>query len=443
LAAVSVFASISTAPAAPSARAQDAPGAVVRLTLGACLEKARAHSARLAQLAALEDAARSGLDGARADRLPQIDVSAGYTRLSDVPELSLALPGSTTRQTVFPNIPDTYRARAGLTLPLYTGGRVPGRIAAAGHQQEAAGRDLEAGVRDLVLETTAAYWSLVTSGETARVVDESLRSFEAHLKDAQDRYDFGLAARSDVLAVQVERDRAELHGLQARNALAVANEDLLRLVGLPPGTTVEPVAEPAENAAPAPEAEALVTAALAGRPDLLALRARAAAAEAAVGVARSPVRPQVGLAAGFDYARPNTRVLPLVDDWKDSWSVGVNVSMAPFDGGRSSAAAAQARAQAKALRHQVEDLERRVRLEVKSRTLDVASAGAAVRVADRALEAAREAARVERDRYQEGVSSSADRLDAETRLLRAGVDRTNAAAALSLAHARLERAVGR
>jgi outer membrane protein TolC len=123
--------------------------------------------------------------------------------------------------------------------------------------------------------------------------------------------------------------------------------------------------------------------------------------------------------------------------------VGVNVSMAPFDGGRSSAAAAQARAQAKALRHQVEDLERRVRLEVKSRTLDVASAGAAVRVADRALEAAREAARVERDRYQEGVSSSADRLDAETRLLRAGVDRTNAAAALSLAHARLERAVGR
>jgi hypothetical protein len=81
-------------------------------------------------------------------------------------------------------------------------------------------------------------------------------------------------------------------------------------------------------------------------------------------------------------------------------------------------------------------------LEVTSRVLDVATAEAVVRVADRALEAAKEAARVERDRYQEGVTTSADLLDAETRLLRAGVDRTSAVAAVSLARARLDRAVG-
>lgn len=428
---------------APAA-AQDAGGSAVRLTLRDALERARAHSARLAQLSSLETAARAGLDGARAGRMPQVDVSAGYTRLSDVPELSLVVPGSPpTRETVFPNIPNTYRAHAGVTLPLYTGGRVPGSIASADQKRTAAGREVDAAVQDLVLETTSAFWSLVTARETARVVGESLASFEAHLKDAQNRLDFGMAARSEVLSVQVERDRAELSRLQAQNSFAVATEDILRLVGLPPGTRVEPVTEVEAPAGAESEAEALVTAALAARPELLALRAHAAAADAAVRVARSPSLPQVGLSAGYDYARPNNRILPLVDDWKDSWSVGLSVSVTPFDGGRTSAATAQARAQAEALRHQITDLERRVRLEVRARVLDVATAEATVRVADRALEAAKEAVRVERDRYQEGVSASADLLDAETRLLRAGVDRTNAAASVSLARARLDRAVGR
>ena len=58
--------------------------------------------------------------------------SASYTRNSDVPELVIIAPGPPpARQTVFPNIPDNYRARAGLALPLYTGGRIGGGIDAA------------------------------------------------------------------------------------------------------------------------------------------------------------------------------------------------------------------------------------------------------------------------------------------------------------------------
>jgi outer membrane protein len=429
--------------AAAGSPAADEPPAVTRLTLGEALDRARAHSARLAQLAALETAAKAGLSGARASRLPQVDVAAGYTRLSSVPELTLVVPGPPPiRETVFPDIQNTYRARAGLVQPLYAGGRIGAGMDVADHQLLAAGHDLQAGVQDLVLETTAAYWSLVTARETARVLTQSLASFEAHLKDAQNRFEVGMSARSDVLAVQVERDRAELGRLQAENAFAIANEEMLRLIGLPAGTRLDPTDEAAPLANPG-EPDALASLALTTRPELIALCARANAALAAVRVARAPGLPQVGLSAGYDYARPNNRILPLVDEWKDSWSVGVNVSLTAFDGGRTKAATAQAQAQAEALRHQVEDLERRVRVEVKSRLLDLATAAAALAVADRALEAAQEGERVERDRYQEGVSASADLLDAETRRLRAAVDRTNAAASLSLARARLDRAVGR
>ena len=58
---------------------------------------------------------------------------------------------------------------------------------------------------------------------------EAVTSYEAHITDAQHRVEYGVAARNEVLAVQVERDRAELARLQAENAAAISEADLLRL----------------------------------------------------------------------------------------------------------------------------------------------------------------------------------------------------------------------
>jgi outer membrane protein TolC len=420
----------------------EAGAETVRLSLAETVERARASSPRLAQLAALQTAADAGLLGARAGRLPVLDLAASYTRNANVPELTIALPGTEPR-TIFPNIPDNYRTRAGLTLPVYTGGRVQGEIRAADHNRDAAGRDLEAGVKDLVLEASSAYWQLVTARESARVLAEAVAAFEAHLKQTKDRQQLGMAARNEVLLVQVERDRAELSRLAADGAAQVANANLVRLVDLPPGSEVEPIEPLASPARPRPDLEALVKEALDGRPEAAALRSRAAAAQAAVKVARSATLPQASLSAGYDFARPNARILPPVEEWKGSWSVGVSLSITAFDGGRTSAATAQARAQAAAVRHQLEDLERRIRLEVTSRVLDLGTSRATVEVAERNLEAAGESLRVSRDRYHEGLIASFELLDAETALLRAGLDRTTAATQLRLAQASLERAVGR
>ena len=422
--------------------ASNAGAETVRLTLAQAVERARASSPRLAQLAALQTAADARLLGARAERLPVLEVAASYTRNSNVPELTLALPGAEPR-TIFPNIPDSYRTRAGLTLPVYTGGRVEGEIRAADHNRDAAGRDLEAGVKDLVLETSSAFWQLVTARESSRVLAEAVTAFEAHLKQTKDRQQLGMAARNEVLLVQVERDRAELSRLAADGAAQVANANVVRLADLPPGSQVEPMEPLVSPAEPRPDLEALVKEALEGRAEAAALRSRAAAAEAAVTVARSAARPQAGLSAGYDYARPNGRILPPVEEWKGSWSVGVSLSITAFDGGRTSAAAAQARAQAEAVRHQLADLERRIRLEVTSDVLDLGTSRATVEVAERNLEAAQENLRVSRDRYHEGLIASFELLDAESALLRAGLDRTTAVTQLRLAQASLERAVGR
>lgn len=414
----------------------------VRLTLDEALERARNNSPRLASLSALEEAADAAARGARAEKLPLVDLAAGYTRNSDVDDFRITLPGLGTR-TLFPNLPNNYRLHAGAALPLYTGGRVESAIAAAGHQKEAAALDRSSALNDLLLETRTAYWGLVTARESERVLREAVASYEGHLKDARNRFDVGVAASNEVLSVQVERDRAELARLQAENTAGVVNASLVRLTGLPPGTQIEP-AEPLDGAlAEAGETEALVTAALGTRPEIQALKARAQAARVAVEIQKSASRPQANLAVGYDYANPNPRIFPQTDSFRGTWSAGVVVSLRAFDGGRVAAAAAQASAQADALERQIEDLESRLRLEVTSRVLDLRTAQAAVAVAARNLEAARENLRVARDRYQEGVVPSSELLDAETNLLRAGLDQTSVATQVRIALANLDRAVGR
>jgi outer membrane protein len=414
----------------------------VRLTLADALERARASSPHLESLTALEVAAEAARRGALAERLPLVNLSGGYTRYSNVDEFALTLPGLGTR-TIFPNIPNAYGLHAGASLPLYTGGRIESAIAAAGQQREAAIQDRSGALNDLLLETQAAYWGLVTARESARVLAEAETAFEAHLKDAKNRFDVGVAASNEVLAVQVERDRAELARLQAENSAAVVNENLIRLVGLPPGSRVDP-AEPLSAPPSSPtDAETLVTAALAVRPEILALQARAKAARASVEIQRSINRPQASLSLGYDYADPNPRILPPQDEFRSSWSAGVAVAVRLFDGGRGAAAVAQAAAQADALDRQVEDLKARLRLEVTSRLLDLSSARDALVVAARNLDAAKENVRVARDRYTEGVVPSTELLDAETALLRAGLDQTSASTQVRIGLANVDRAVGR
>jgi outer membrane protein TolC len=422
---------------------------VLRLTLEEARGRARASAPAVEEARALEEAARAEVDASRAARRPQLELSAGYTRLSGVPELTLALPGSPPR-TIFPNLPDNYRARLGGLMSLYTGGRTAALTRAAEAEAAAAGGgDVAAREADLLFETTRAYWSLVTARHAESVLAESLLAYEAHLLDARHRREAGLAARNEVLAVEVERDRAELARLRAANAAEVAEADLRRLVGAPPLARIEPaepLGEPASEPPPPAGADAtgaLVGQALAQRPERAALHERIAAAQARLEAERAARRPQVTLGAGFDYANPNRRILPPAAEWQDSWDVGLSLSWSLFDGGRAAAAARRAAARADALRRRAEDLDRVIRLEVTARALEVEAARRAVAVAARNVEAARENSRVAAERHQAGVIPSAERLDAEVLLLRAGLDHTEALAQLRTARAALDRALGR
>jgi outer membrane protein TolC len=253
--------------------------------------------------------------------------------------------------------------------------------------------------------------------------------------------DLGLAAKNELLAVQVERDRAELALVRATFASARAEADLARLCGFDAGTVIRPAEIEVSAATDEEPVETLVERAFAFRSERAALASRRAAVLARARAERAAKKPAVTADGGFDWSNPNLRVLPLEEAWKDTWDVSVRFRWTLWDGKGATQAEARAVAEAEALAMQLEDLDRRIRLEVTSRALEVREATRALPVADRAVEAAAESERIARDRYREGLLPSAELLDAETARLGAGLDRTEAAARLAIARALLDRAV--
>ena len=444
---LSAPAALGQEPGIPAAAAP-ADATSVRISVEEAVTRSIAASARLSRLSALEAAAAADTRSAKSERWPQLSVDAGYQRRSEVPELAIFTPTSdplkpAERVVVFPNIQDNWRVHAGLWMPLFTFGRVSRGIDKAEQSQAAAGLDLRAGRADLVLETRTAYWSLVTARASASVLQDSIRAYDAHIADARNREKFGLAPRSEVLAVEVERDRAELDRLRADADAEVAEANLRRLVDLPPATHVETVEPSADTAAPPQDLEALVAAAQAERPERQALVARVTAAEAATHSEHGARLPQLVLSGNYNYLNPNRDIVPPTADWKDTWDAALSVSWSVFDGGRRSASEARARAQADAAREQLRDLDRSIRLEVTQQALELRTAAARLRVAERAVVSAAESRRVASERYHAGVIPSSELTDAEVAHERASLSQTQARAALRLAAAGLERAVGR
>ena len=413
----------------------------VRLTLSAAVERALAVSPLLEARSAQVAAGTADLERARAARWPDMDLGAGYNRLSDVPPFFILQPEVGFVEMV-PNLPNRYTVGLDLLVPLYTGGRIPAGIEASEHRLETLRSHRVATGADLELHTIETYLALRIAEEEEDVLEAAIETFEAHLEDVRNFQEVGLAAANDVLAVQVERDRAELSLIQARNGHAVAVAALGRLLNLPVGTSI--ITEPFPDETPVQDGSLsdLVQQAVERRPERVAAASQLAAAAAAIRLARAAFKPQLGGSASWDYSRPNTRYFPLQDTAEDSWQVGVAMAFRVLDGGKRQADVARAEAEAEAAHHLLEDLDRSIRLEVEAQLRDRESAQAAIPVARRNEEAAQENLRVARDRYNEGLIPSSERLDAEVALVRAGLDRNRALASDRLATARLRKALG-
>jgi outer membrane protein TolC len=415
---------------------------VLLITLDEAVTRAVANSYRLAELQARRQGAEAAEAGRAAASLPSLALAGGYMRTNHVDEFAITQP-ILGRRIIYPDVPDNYRARIDLNWPVYSGGRAEALERAATAELHAAGEDLTAARLDLRLEAARAFWALVSATETEHVLTRSLDSMAAHLRDLRSRFEQGLIPPNDVLSAEAQESRQRVLAIEARNVRAISEADLRRLIGLETRDRIRPLATLEEPATSPSSPEVLLAEARTARPERRALSNRFEASRAREDAARAAARPQVGVNAGYDYARPNPRIFPREGSWQDSWDVSVNVNWTLWDGGRHRADQAEAAAAARAIDARAADFDRQVTFEVQQRWLELDSSRAAIGAAIDGVRSATEARRVVSERFSAGVIASSELIDADLAVLQAELDLTRARANARLAEARLERAIGR
>ncbi len=117
---------------------------------------------------------------------------------------------------LYPDVPDNWRARLDMQWPIYTGGRDEALERAADAERQASQKDIDSTRADLRLETTRAFWALVTATDAERVVRESVTRIEAQLRDVRARFDAGFLPPNDVLTVETRVSREKSLLIDAR-----------------------------------------------------------------------------------------------------------------------------------------------------------------------------------------------------------------------------------
>ena len=216
-------------------------------------------------------------------------------------------------------------------------GRLSRTVESAQASAQASEADLAAARLSAQAELATNYFSLRDADSELGLLDRSIEGFERSLTITKNRYDAGIAAKTDVLQAQTQlanarADRVTLQGQreQLEHAIAV-------LIGKAPAE-FSLAAAPSAQALPAPPAVPLVVPSelLQRRPDIATAERAVAAANAQIGIQRSAYFPSVSLSASYGTAA--SRVADLFSASSSLWSLGLSVAQTIFDAGATRAA---------------------------------------------------------------------------------------------------------
>lgn len=301
------------------------------------------------------------------------------------------------------------------SLPIFTGGELQGQIGQAKANYRSMLSAEEQAYNEMKETATTGYFNMLNATNMKALRQESVDRLQAHLDNVIAQYNVGIVARADVLRSEVELANAQQNYITASNEYDVAEATLNNIIGTPLGTTLllkdRLQYEPYEN-----DMAYCLAYSEQHRPELKQAEYAVDSAEAALVVARSGHMPKVYANASNNWGGDGSD-WPGDDD--ENWSVGVTASMNVFDSGVTWSkihAAQENLAKAKESQRQIKD---NVELEVRTDYLNLREAEKRITTTQVAVASAEEDYHIAVVRYQAGVGTNIDVMDAQEALTQA------------------------
>jgi len=389
---------------------------VFALDLAEAYGKARQNDPNWSAARNNYEAEQQSMTIGRGGLLPSLGVSGSFSENEFESDLGAA--ASTDFQST------QYAAK--LTQPLFRADAWYGyqRSKAVSSQAEAAFRSQE---QQLALRVAQAYFAVLSAQESLAYAQSEEAAFARQLDQAQQRFDVGLIAITDVLEARAAHDGARAGRIATEAALSTAQENLNAIIGEAPGR-LAPLKPDAPLVKPTPsDPDAWAKLAKERNPDLAAAQQSYQTARAVTRETRSGHLPTVDLFAsysGVDRDVPATSSLAFQNGTTASY--GVEASWTLFAGGRTYAASRQASYREAAAQDQLTATERAVVNTARTAYLNVAADAYRVEARKQAVASNESSLAAVQAGYEVGTRNIVDVLLTQRNLYAAKRDYANA-----------------
>lgn len=299
-----------------------------------------------------------------------------------------------------------------LSYDLYEGGARSADIRRAKRVVEFNQLDLERISEDVIFETKTNYFNLQNAGSQVEIQESAVEDASQTLRDAQLLEEAGLGTRFDVLRAEVELANARQSLITAVADRDSARRQLAETLNLSQQANLQTADDVERTGVWDFSLEQSILAAYQNRVELEQFLLNREISEAQKQIALSQIRPTLSIFGQLD-------ALEFINDERDvttGYTVGAQLNWTIFDGGVASAIADQEDIDVEIAETNFADQQNTVRLEVEQAFFDLEANEENISTAQRALDLANESLRLARLRFQAGVGTQTDVIEAQTEL---------------------------
>ncbi|MEG4804986.1 TolC family protein [Microcoleus sp. ARI1-B5] len=322
-------------------------------------------------------------------------------------------------------------------------GRRTANIRAAREQLRFRELDVERQAEQLRFDTAEAYYNLQNSDGQVAIRQASVRNAQQSLRDAEALERAGVGTRFAVLQAQANlANEVQLLSV-ARRDQRVAQRRLAEILNISQSANLT-AADPVEQAGSwRLSLEESIVQAFKNRPELEQQLVQRNISQQQRRSIRAGGLPQVNVTGSYNFlGQTSDNPDPFATrGWASGYAVQANLTWSIFDGGATRARVQQRDADIAIAESRFDQLRNQVRREVEQAYFGLESSFENIETSEAGVLQSREALRLARLRFQAGVGTQTDVIQAETDLTRAERNRLSAIVNYNLGLSSLQRAV--
>lgn len=368
------------------------------------------------------EAAGEALKAAKAQRLPDVNVSLSASYLGDGKIWNRDFGNAMTVD--MPHFGNNFAIEAQQVI--YAGGAISSGIRQAELGKQLAELDLQKDIQEVRFLLIGHYLNLYKLDNHIKVLQDNIRLTDEVIADMKARREQGTVLKNDITRYELQKEQLNLQLTRAMDARTTANFRLITTLHLPEGTEIKPDTTMLEQQIQTLTENEWQDMARANNILLKQTQTAIQLNEQKVKQERAERLPHISIVAADHLDGPVTIEVPALDNNFNYWYIGVGIKYNLSSLFKSNNRLRRARLNVRQAQENHQLAQEKIKNDVQEGYVNFMTSFTDLRTQEKSLKLADENYNVTDNRYKNGMALLTDMLDASNMKLNAGMELVNA-----------------